>query len=40
MDRYELGTQIGVGSYGCVFKAKDKASQRIVAVKLIQRVHF
>lgn len=35
---YELIEQIGVGSYGQVFKARDKATNKNVAVKLIDKV--
>lgn len=40
LDKYDLIKPIGEGSYGKVYKAKDKASGRDIAVKLIYKVGF
>lgn len=38
LEKYELINNIGNGSYGVVFKAKEKSTGRIIAVKLINKV--
>lgn len=40
MEKYDLGDIIGVGSYGQVYRARDKITGRNVAVKLIKKVSF
>lgn len=34
-EQYELREQLGKGSYGTVFKAVDKATSEMVAIKII-----
>lgn len=36
MDRYEKLEKIGEGTYGVVYKAKDKETQEIVALKKVR----
>lgn len=36
MERYQTLGRIGEGTYGVVFKAKDKVSQRVLALKQIR----
>lgn len=38
LEKYELIKKIGGGSYGDVFKAKEKLTGRSIAVKLISKV--
>lgn len=38
LEKYELLKEIGGGSYGKVFKAKEKLTGRKLAVKLISKV--
>lgn len=38
LDKYDLIKPIGEGSYGKVYKAKDKVSGKDIAVKLIYKV--
>lgn len=38
LEKYELLEKIGGGSYGDVFKAKEKLTGRSIAVKLITKV--
>lgn len=38
LEKYDLIKKIGGGSYGEVFKAKEKATGRSIAVKLINKV--
>lgn len=38
LEKYELVKKIGHGSYGEVFKAKEKSTGRSLAVKLINKV--
>lgn len=40
MDRYTKIGRIGEGSFGKVYKATDKTTKRIVALKVIQTVIF
>lgn len=37
-DKFDLLEKIGEGSYGLVFKARDKTTHNIIAVKLIDKV--
>lgn len=38
LEKYDLIEMIGNGSYGQVFKAKEKATEKSIAVKLIKKV--
>lgn len=38
IEKYDLIEMIGVGSYGQVYRAKEKVTDRTVAVKLIKKV--
>lgn len=38
LDKYELIQLIGSGSYGKVYRAREKATNRNIAVKLINKV--
>lgn len=38
VENYYLFDMIGCGSYGQVYKAKQKGTNRIIAVKLIKKV--
>lgn len=40
LEKYDLKELIGAGTYGQVYKAREKATGRNVAVKLIQKVCF
>lgn len=40
MEKYEFKEKIGAGSYGEVYKAVEKATNRIIAIKLIKKVCF
>ncbi len=39
-DRYALDARLGEGSYGAVWAARDLATGRVVAVKLLHRAHL
>lgn len=38
LEKYDLIEMIGNGSYGKVFRAKEKATGKSIAVKLIKKV--
>lgn len=38
LEKYELMYKIGEGSYGVVYKAREKATNRIIALKEIKKV--
>lgn len=40
MDKYDMIEMIGSGSYGIVYRAKEKATNRNIAMKLIKKVSF
>ena len=37
-DKYIIESQIGIGSYGCVVKAKNSKTNQIVAIKRIPKL--
>lgn len=40
MEKYDSFHMIGAGSYGTVYSAREIATNRIVAVKIIKKVSF
>lgn len=38
LDTYDLLETIGAGSFGHVYRAKDKATGEVIAIKLIDKV--